>query len=148
MQQESEPEHNLQFSLAWKMISGTATGGKTPLPAALRRGWFSCSWTGHFSPQQYHVPRSGALVIPPALGIRVNPRPPWRGSTARQGWQGDGSLAHLLVMPEALQRPERDWMSQGRERGASGGFPATFFLFPPPQSYCTNVLSFVPISGC
>ncbi|KAM6123070.1 histidine--tRNA ligase, cytoplasmic isoform 1-T1 [Phoenicopterus ruber ruber] len=52
VEQESEPGHDLLFSLAWVMTSGALTADKIPLPAALGGGLFSCGWRGHFNPQQ------------------------------------------------------------------------------------------------
>lgn len=105
LQRESEPGHNPHFSLAWETISGAPTGDKTPLPAALRCGLLSCSWRGHFNPQQHQEPRSGASVSPAALGVPVTPCPLWDGGTT-EGLAGDSSLARLLSCQRQLWRPD------------------------------------------
>ena len=87
---------------------------------------------GHFNSQQYQVPRSGALVFPTALGIHVTPCPPWQGSTALQGWQGDSSLICLFILPSTTETREGfDVPGQGAQCLGGGGVSQIPFSYTP-----------------
>lgn len=128
LRQESEPGYNLQFSLAWQMVSGLPLKTRPffPQPSDMATPAAAGGDTLILSRGRY-------LSVPHCI---CHPHEP-SSSLVRQ-------QPHTSICPACGTAETRYHMFQGRNSSASRGFPDRFFLIPVLKV----ILFSIPINGC